>query len=86
MGDSDKAAYWFDGAEYDLQTARAMEMRQLLYVGFMCRQTIEKALKRVLVARKSKEELPYIHANGCAWRACQGFQKRWPRSSCVFVK
>ena len=37
MGDFDKAAYWFDGAEYDLQTARAMlETRRLLYVGFLC--------------------------------------------------
>ena len=62
MGDFDKAAYWFAGAEYDLQTARAMlETRRLLYVGFMCHQTIEKALKGVLVVRKPEEELPYIH-------------------------
>lgn len=52
MGDFDKAGYWFDGAEYDLQTARAMlETRRFLYVGLMCHQTIEKALKGVLVSR-----------------------------------
>ena len=62
MSDLDKAVYWLDSAEYDLQTARAMlETRRLLYVGFMCHQTIEKALKGVLVSRKPEEELPYIH-------------------------
>ena len=46
MSDFDKSEYWFESAEYDLQTARAMlETRRLLYVGFMCHQTIEKALK-----------------------------------------
>ena len=46
MSDFDKSEYWFESAKYDLQTARAMlETRRLLYVGFMCHQTIEKALK-----------------------------------------
>ena len=62
MSDFGKSVYWFESAEYDLQTARAMlETRRLLYVGFMCHQTIEKALKGVFVARKPEEELPYIH-------------------------
>ncbi len=62
MSDFDKAVYWLDSAEYDLQTARAMlETRRLLYVGFMCHQTIEKALKGVFVSRKPEGELPYIH-------------------------
>lgn len=62
MSDFNKSAYWFDGAEYDLQTARAMlETRRMLYVGFMCHQAIEKALKGCFVARKPDEELPYIH-------------------------
>ena len=48
MSDFGKAAYWLDGAEYDLQTARAMlETRRFLYVGF--------------VARDPEGELPYIH-------------------------
>lgn len=62
MSDFNKADYWFDGAEYDLQTARAMlETRRMLYVGFMCHQAIEKALKGCFVTRKPEEELPYIH-------------------------
>jgi len=62
MSDFDKSEYWFDSAEYDIQTARAMlETKRLLYVGFMCHQTVEKALKGVFVARKPEEELPYIH-------------------------
>ena len=62
MSGFDKADYWFDSAEYDLQTAKAMlETRRFLYVGFMCHQTIEKALKGILVTRNPEEELPYIH-------------------------
>lgn len=62
MSNFNKSAYWFDGAEYDLQTARAMlETQRMLYVGFMCHQVIEKALKGCFVTRKPDEELPYIH-------------------------
>ena len=57
-----KSDYWFESAEYDLQTAKAMlDTKRYLYVGFMCHQTIEKALKGIFVARKPEEELPYIH-------------------------
>lgn len=62
MNDFGKAEYWFESAEYDLQTARAMlETKRFLYVGFMCHQTIEKALKGFFVAQKPEEELPYLH-------------------------
>ena len=45
-----------------MQTAKAMlETKRYLYVGFMCHQTIEKALKGIFVARNHDEELPYIH-------------------------
>jgi len=57
-----KRNYWFEGAAYDLQTAKAMlETKRYLYVGFMCHQTIEKALKGVFVSRHPDAELPYIH-------------------------
>lgn len=57
-----KAEYWLDCADYDIQTARAMlQTKRYLYVGFMCHQTIEKALKAVFVTRRT-EELPYIHS------------------------
>lgn len=62
MSDFAKAEYWFESAEYDLQTARAMlETKRFLYVGFMCHQTIEKALKGFFVSQKPEEELPYLH-------------------------
>ncbi len=34
---------------------------RLPYVGFMCHQAVEKALKGCFVIRKPDEELPYIH-------------------------
>lgn len=41
MSDFNRADYWFDGAEYDLQAAHAMlDTRRMLYVGFMCHQAI----------------------------------------------
>ncbi|WP_312815964.1 HEPN domain-containing protein [Sedimentibacter sp.] len=44
-----KIQYWMDLAEYDIETAKAMlQTGRYLYVGFMCHQTIEKALKAVI--------------------------------------
>ncbi len=47
-----------------------LETKRYLYVGFMCHQTIEKALKGIFVSRYPGKELPYIHklirlANQC---------------------
>lgn len=62
MSDFANPLYWFDSADYDIQTAKAMfETKRYLYVGFMCHQTIEKALKGIFVSRHPDEELPYIH-------------------------
>ncbi len=48
-----KSEYWIEIAEYDLETAKAMlQTKRYLYVGFMCHQSIEKALKAVI----SKDE------------------------------
>lgn len=48
-----KFQYWIDNAQYDFETAKAMlETKRFLYVGFMCHQVIEKALKAVI----SKDE------------------------------
>ena len=45
----DRSAYWIDRAEYDLETAKAMRQTgRYIYVGFMCQQTVEKALKAVI--------------------------------------
>ncbi|MCK9401335.1 MAG: HEPN domain-containing protein [Bacteroidales bacterium] len=46
MVKKDKIQYWIDLSDYDLETANAMlKSTRYLYVGFMCHQTIEKALK-----------------------------------------
>ena len=56
---SEKVEYWLAIADYDLETARAMlKSGRLLYVGFMCHQTIEKALKAVISRDCEEGELP----------------------------
>ena len=58
---NDKAAYWIELAEYDLDTATAMlETKRFLYVGFMCHQCIEKAIKAV-ISVSSDEMPPKVH-------------------------
>ncbi len=53
--------HWFNLAEYDLETARAMlTSGRYLYVTFMCHLTIEKALKG-LIAEQQEEHPPRIH-------------------------
>jgi HEPN domain-containing protein len=61
MEQAEKTSYWFEIAEYDLETARAMlKTKRYLYVGFMCHQTIEKALKGAYAAAKQATP-PYSH-------------------------
>ena len=56
---NDRVEYWIDLAEYDLETARVMLSRErYLYVGFMCHQTIEKALKAVIARDCAEGEIP----------------------------
>jgi len=53
--------YWFNMADYDLKTAQVMlDGRRYLYVGFMCHQVIEKALKGLYVKQHNKIP-PYTH-------------------------
>jgi len=57
---NDKVQYWLDLADYDIETARAMlQTKRLLYVGFMCHQTAEKALKAVIT--NNNDAPPKIH-------------------------
>jgi HEPN domain-containing protein len=53
MGNTtDRSNYWIERAEYDLETAKAMQQTgRYLYVGFMCQQTVEKALKAVIAKK-----------------------------------
>ncbi len=56
---NDRVEYWIDLAEYDLETARVMlSSERYLYVGFMCHQTIEKALKAVIARDCAEGEIP----------------------------
>ena len=53
--------YWLNLADYDLKTAYVMfDGRRYLYVGFMCHQVIEKALKGLYVKQHNKIP-PYTH-------------------------
>jgi HEPN domain-containing protein len=55
------ARKWVEQAQYDLETARAMMAKERwLYVLFCCQQTLEKALKALIVSRTG-EFPPRIH-------------------------
>ncbi|MDR1953236.1 MAG: HEPN domain-containing protein [Clostridiales Family XIII bacterium] len=55
----ERIEYWLSIADYDFETAKAMlQTRRYLYVGFMCHQTIEKAMKAVIARDCSDGELP----------------------------
>ena len=57
----DKIRYWIELAEYDLETAKVMlSGKRLLYVGFMCHQVIEKALKGHYQCSR-KDTPPHTH-------------------------
>ncbi len=57
----DKVSYWVELAEYDLETAKVMlKNKRLLYVGFMCHQTIEKITKGYFEKYKNTSA-PYTH-------------------------
>lgn len=59
-GETDRSDYWMEQAVYDLETAKAMQQTgRYLYVGFMCQQTVEKALKAVIA--KTGVFPPKIH-------------------------
>ena len=52
-------AYWIGLSDYDIETAKAMlTAGRYLYVGFMCHQVIEKALKAVISRDCEEGEIP----------------------------
>jgi HEPN domain-containing protein len=56
---SDKSAYWLTLSDYDIETAKAMlKTGRHLYVGFMCHQVIEKALKAIISRDCAEGEIP----------------------------
>lgn len=59
---NNKSEYWIALAEYDMETAKGLlQIKRYLYVGFMCHQTIEKALKAVMSNANEDEMIPKIH-------------------------
>jgi HEPN domain-containing protein len=55
----DKVSYWLGIADYDLDCARVMfNGGKYLYVGFMCHQVVEKALKAVITRDCAEDEIP----------------------------
>ena len=51
--------YWFGLADYDIESAKVMlSGRRYLYVGFMCHQAIEKALKAIISLDCVEGEIP----------------------------
>lgn len=60
-GSENKISYWINLAEYDMETAISMlKCKRYLYVGFMCHQVIEKALKGYFAFKHDKIP-PYTH-------------------------
>jgi HEPN domain-containing protein len=61
MTPEEKVDYWLDIAEYDLETAVAMQNAgRYLYTVFMCQQALEKLLKAIHIQQKG-EEAPRTH-------------------------
>ena len=61
MSKQERYKYWIELAEYDLETAKViLTGERYLYIGFMCHQAIEKALKGYY-ACVSGDNPPYIH-------------------------
>jgi HEPN domain-containing protein len=55
----DYSEYWFELADYDIESAKVMlGGKRYLYVGFMCHQTIEKALKGIIARSCAESEIP----------------------------
>ena len=56
---NEKVEYWLDLADYDIETAKVMlNTGRYIYVGFMCHQAIEKALKGVIARDCIGDEIP----------------------------
>lgn len=57
----EKVEHWLDIAEYDLETAAAMQQSgRYLYTVFMCQQALEKLLKAIYLLQTG-EEAPRTH-------------------------
>jgi HEPN domain-containing protein len=56
---NEKVEYWIDLADEDVDVAKIMlNNGKYLYCGFMCHQTVEKALKAVIARDCTDDEIP----------------------------
>jgi len=56
---NEKSVYWLGLSDYDMETAKAMlKTGRYLYVGFMCHQVIEKALKAIIARDCAEGQIP----------------------------
>jgi HEPN domain-containing protein len=56
---NERIEYWLKLSDYDIETARVMlKGKRYLYVGFMCHQVVEKALKAVISRDCAEGEMP----------------------------
>jgi HEPN domain-containing protein len=56
MTPEEKVKHWLDIAEYDLETAEAMQKSsRYLYTVFMCQQALEKLLKAIHIEQQGTE-------------------------------
>jgi HEPN domain-containing protein len=61
MTPQEKVEHWLDIAEYDLETATAMQdSGRYLYTAFMCQQALEKLLKAIHI-QQTGNEAPRTH-------------------------
>jgi HEPN domain-containing protein len=61
MTPEEKIEYWLDIAEYDMETAIAMQQSgRYLYTVFMCQQALEKLLKAIHI-QQTGAEAPRTH-------------------------
>ncbi|MDY7027561.1 MAG: HEPN domain-containing protein [Spirochaetota bacterium] len=61
MVSRERTKYWMELVYYDLETAEAMlETERFLYVGYMCHQSVEKALK-AYHWKEHQTEPPFVH-------------------------
>jgi HEPN domain-containing protein len=62
MKKDETVSYWTEIANYDFETAQAMQQTgRYLYVGFMCHQAVEKMLKAYYYKVKQATP-PYVHS------------------------
>ena len=56
---NERVEYWLELADYDIETAKAMlQTKRYLYVGFMCHQATEKAIKAIIARDCAKDDIP----------------------------